>query len=81
MSELDILQKELDILAARVAEISATVDKLPSLYDTPETSVAPHWIDYIFPPGSNLLRYKCSNCGYMATFKVPTCRMCGAKML
>jgi rubrerythrin len=76
VSELDMLQKELDILAARVAEISATVNALPSLYTEAEKPVNHHWINYIFPPKSNLLRYKCSACGYISTFKTLSCPRC-----
>lgn len=35
-----------------------------------------YWMDYIFPPNSNLLRYKCSNCGYIATYKLLSCPKC-----
>lgn len=81
MSELDILQQELDSLIVRVAQISATVNALPLLYCKSEESASPHWIDCPSSPGSRIVRYKCSNCGYVATFKVPTCRVCKTKML
>ena len=40
----------------------------------------PYWMKYIFPPNSNLLRYKCSICGYISTFKLLSCPRCKETM-
>lgn len=79
MSELEQLQQNLDTLVANLDKISKAVDNLHNLYDqidNPTIDEPIHWVNYIFPPGSNLLRYKCSNCGYISTFKTLSCPRC-----
>ncbi len=80
MNELEQLQQQIDILKANCATIQADIEdigkSIAELKSSDHTKEPPHWIDYIFPPGSNLLRYKCSNCGYISTFKTLSCPRC-----
>lgn len=82
MGELEQLQQNLDVLVKNLDKISKAVDELHSLYDKIDSdeSGSPYWIDYIFPPNSNLLRYKCSECGYISTFKTLSCPRCRESM-
>ena len=80
MNELEQLQQQIDILKANCDALHTYVQDIANSINTlkgVETVTEPiHWIDYIFPPGSNLLRYKCSNCGYISTFKTLSCARC-----
>ena len=84
MNELEQLQQQIDILKANcdalhvhVENVAKSIDELKSSDSSSDTIEEPiHWVDYIFPPGSHLLRYKCSNCGYISTFKTLSCARC-----
>lgn len=91
MDVLDNIQTNIDklyeALAANDNAINELRSNLNSLINTSETELTysnpspvvddtPYWMDYIFPPNSNLLRYKCSNCGYIATYKLLSCPRC-----
>lgn len=94
--ELDELQQNLDSIYAALdknSKVLANNQKaLAKLNDVCVTeSIAqevnqiqvteqPYWMKYIFPPNSNLLRYKCSICGYISTFKLLSCPRCKETM-
>ena len=79
MNELEQLQQQIDILKANCDALHTYVENVGKSIDALKSGdvlTDAHWIDYIFPPGSNLLRYKCSNCGYISTFKTLSCARC-----
>lgn len=88
MNKLEQLQQQIDILKANcdalhdhVEKVAKSINELKSSDSSSDTSSdiieePVHWVDYIFPPGSHLLRYKCSNCGYISTFKTLSCARC-----
>lgn len=67
---IDELRMTLDILKGEPVVESSCESTFP------QSNALTHWMDYIFPPNSNLLRYKCSNCGYITTYKLLSCPKC-----
>lgn len=90
MSNLSDIQTRLDELYEALEANDHAIDELRSTLDslnseapsnccesaTFHSSGAPYWMDYIFPPNSKLLRYKCSECGYITTYKLLSCPRC-----
>ena len=76
MKTLEQLQQNLDILVENLNKISEDIKALQGNVQSEDMPNVPYWIDYIFPPGSNLLRFKCSNCGYISTYRMLSCPRC-----